>query len=791
MRLIKLEVVHFGKLKQQIYPLDASFIGLFGINGSGKTTLFFFIRTILFGFPKKNDKDYIYQPIDSSLEGGKIWLQIDSEQDPILIERYRHHKQGQATVFFSDGTMKEESYLKTILEPLTLELFDQIYALSNTQINQRSFITPKKLQQMLLTIGVSGSDHFLKQISVYKKQQQSLFRPFGKKPKINESFEKLEYIEQQITKEQYKHHKDQDFYDVLYTLKEEYNALLHQEKELKQQLMRYQNQVSLWPQYELYQKIHQWMRYYHIENIEELAKYEEYQQQLDYYQKQQQQVNEKIVEISKQLLTDEEKIDQKLLGYVSEEDYQTLATWYEKETYLFLKEKECQEKIKENIELKTRYEQKLNQLEEYYPELLSQSQFYLEDKKPQLSYLSIILSVLSTLFGWILLSKPWHFVIWLVLSWSYIGIKLGQYYVSKKRAYYHFIKIRKKWAQLLNQLDQLYLRHSELKEEETTILVHIKKQEQIWQSMKQKYQWPEDMKQLSWPDYYKQRKHQKKLKEEMTQYQQQVETLQGRIQQKEAQLDTLEQIFSKLSMNYLSYQEIHELQEMINKYYDGYKTYTLNKCQNSYNKVQNTLNKIEQEKTRQEQVLEPYLKEEKALAIKQKELLKLYQLKEDQETVLYQEMKEWLKIQFKISLIKDMLYMLSDQQLPTVMSMVSVYFKMLTDHMFISCDIVDQEFTFYDTSNRAYSIEYLSTTQLTQFYLSLRLAIIFFYHQKIPAPLILDDIFVTYDEHKIKITIDLLKEFSQHTQVIILSSNYHLKKYFERESLLMYELASN
>ena len=59
MKIIQLNVVEFGGLKNKVVELDGGLNVLWGDNESGKSTMMLFIRFMLYGLPKKGAKGLV------------------------------------------------------------------------------------------------------------------------------------------------------------------------------------------------------------------------------------------------------------------------------------------------------------------------------------------------------------------------------------------------------------------------------------------------------------------------------------------------------------------------------------------------------------------------------------------------------------------------------------------------------------------------------------------------------------------------------------------------------------
>ena len=197
MKLKQLQIDGFGKINNQIITIDPQNQLIFGANEAGKSTIYQFIRTILFGFPKKREMVRDFTPVNGSVYGGKITFE-NQIHGQVVVERYKEKNKGQASVRLEDGTTGSESLLEQMLSPLTKETFDQIFTFQQEQLTELNQLNETKLQHLLLSVGLTGSRRLTRMGDNFLKERQKLFKPSGRVPEINQKLRQLEKIEEQI-----------------------------------------------------------------------------------------------------------------------------------------------------------------------------------------------------------------------------------------------------------------------------------------------------------------------------------------------------------------------------------------------------------------------------------------------------------------------------------------------------------------------------------------------------------------------------------------------------------------
>ncbi|MEG2255011.1 MAG: AAA family ATPase [Vagococcus sp.] len=176
MKLRQLKIDGFGKFNNQVITIDPQNQLIFGDNEAGKSSIYQFIRTILFGFPKKREMTRDFTPTSGAVYGGQLIFD-DSVYGEVVVERYKEKNKGQATVRLENGEVGNESLLESLLSPLTRETFDHIFTFQQEQLLDLNQLNETKLQHLLLTVGLTGSQKLTKMNDRFLKERQKLFKP--------------------------------------------------------------------------------------------------------------------------------------------------------------------------------------------------------------------------------------------------------------------------------------------------------------------------------------------------------------------------------------------------------------------------------------------------------------------------------------------------------------------------------------------------------------------------------------------------------------------------------------
>ncbi|QOR67410.1 AAA family ATPase [Cytobacillus suaedae] len=230
MRIIDLQIYGYGKLENKEYGNLSHGIQLFyGKNEAGKSTLMSFIHSILFGFPTKQQQDLRYEPKSGTRYGGKITLQT-KEYGAIVIERLPGKASGNVTVYMPDGTTMGEDLLKELFQGMDKSFYQGVYSYNLQGLQGVQQMNAEKLGNYLFSAGVVGTDALVKVNDRITKELESLFKPSGRKPIINQQLIDLKEKHQLFVQAQEKN----------YT----YKKLLEDKEDLQQKLQDIEREVS-------------------------------------------------------------------------------------------------------------------------------------------------------------------------------------------------------------------------------------------------------------------------------------------------------------------------------------------------------------------------------------------------------------------------------------------------------------------------------------------------------------------------------------------------------------------
>ncbi|MDC3417283.1 ATP-binding protein [Aquibacillus salsiterrae] len=189
MRVKRANIYGFGKWQDyQIDFPDTSLVVINGANESGKSTLRQFLLFMLFGFPPK--KRELYMPKTGGRMGGQ--LTVSTESDGVFsIERIHDRRNGEAVCWLADGTVMDEEWLKIRLNGIDEKTYNSIFSFDAKQLTTLDNISREQLGDVLLGIGMAGTEKIYTIEKELENELNDLFKPQGRRPTINECLNEI------------------------------------------------------------------------------------------------------------------------------------------------------------------------------------------------------------------------------------------------------------------------------------------------------------------------------------------------------------------------------------------------------------------------------------------------------------------------------------------------------------------------------------------------------------------------------------------------------------------------
>lgn len=245
MNIRSMHIKGFGRFTNETFHVDPNNQLIYGKNETGKSTLYHFIRTMLFGFPSKREMVRDFTPVNGAVYGGVLVLEHPMHGQ-ISIERYKETNRGQAKVVMPGGEVGDDVLLERLIHPLTKEVFDHIFTFQQEQLTDLSQLNEVRLQHLLLSVGLTGSERLTDLTDSLLKRRQKIYKPMGRIPVLNQKLQQLDKLERKIVESeqqeasyQGKLARQKELLRMLDELKDDKKHLQDLEKTLLEQQKRF------------------------------------------------------------------------------------------------------------------------------------------------------------------------------------------------------------------------------------------------------------------------------------------------------------------------------------------------------------------------------------------------------------------------------------------------------------------------------------------------------------------------------------------------------------------------
>jgi len=248
MYLKTLTIYGFGHFHDRTFTLDAGLNYLVGPNEAGKSTLTQFIVAILFGIPTKKHPELRYEPLDGSRFGGALTF-VQAKTHYTVSRTAGPHG---GTVTLHDNTTDltlPATQLPKLLAPMDQLLFTQVYVINEPRLGQVFSASKQALIERLRHVGAVGSDYWLQRAQQMDKQADTLYKPQGRNPQLNQQLRTYQELTDKLD-------KANAAYETYWQLRQEQQQRQRQQADLQTQLHQQRRVTTT-----LTQRVSQWSTY--------------------------------------------------------------------------------------------------------------------------------------------------------------------------------------------------------------------------------------------------------------------------------------------------------------------------------------------------------------------------------------------------------------------------------------------------------------------------------------------------------------------------------------------------
>ncbi|EHA0863496.1 AAA family ATPase [Listeria monocytogenes] len=195
MRITSIDIIGYGKWSDAHFNNIANFQVFYGENEAGKSTIMAFIHSILFGFPTKQQSIPRMEPKNGGPYGGRLTLE-DTPLGKVIIERLKGKATGDVRIYYGDGQTAGEEKLPEIIGEIDRNTYEAIFSFDIHGLQNIHQWKKKEFERYLLATGTTGSDVLLKAAEALQKKIDSLYKPSGRNPLINQQLKKVKEAQQ-------------------------------------------------------------------------------------------------------------------------------------------------------------------------------------------------------------------------------------------------------------------------------------------------------------------------------------------------------------------------------------------------------------------------------------------------------------------------------------------------------------------------------------------------------------------------------------------------------------------
>lgn len=197
MRITDITVGGFGIWHDRVWKGLSEGVNVFlGPNEAGKTTLMSFVRSILFGFERRNHPRR-YEPLRGGNLGGSLGLALNERS--IRVERKAgRHVRGAVAVHHEGGT-GDEQMLQSILGGTTRTLYHNVFAFGLEELEHFRTLEDSEVASHISGAGMGvGATRWSRVRKDLEERRSKLFLPRGHNSVVNQALKKLQAVRDEL-----------------------------------------------------------------------------------------------------------------------------------------------------------------------------------------------------------------------------------------------------------------------------------------------------------------------------------------------------------------------------------------------------------------------------------------------------------------------------------------------------------------------------------------------------------------------------------------------------------------
>lgn len=183
MKIKEIQLMQFGRFNDWKLVLpDKPFIVLHGPNEAGKSTLRQMMLSVLFQFPKKNVLDLYLRHRDPSISKGVLLLEMENGR---LLHAERQVADKKLNLRTDQGETLDHTLLTNNFGGIDRSLYETVFCFGLEGWQALDDLGPADINEWLFNASMPGASSIIKLEQNLQKKCEELFKPSGRKPKMN------------------------------------------------------------------------------------------------------------------------------------------------------------------------------------------------------------------------------------------------------------------------------------------------------------------------------------------------------------------------------------------------------------------------------------------------------------------------------------------------------------------------------------------------------------------------------------------------------------------------------
>lgn len=196
MRIEGFRIDGFGRFADHsVGPLDNPLTLIYGPNEAGKSTYLAFIRTILFGFPRRLGNRH-YPPLSGGRHGGHIDL-VGGDGGRYGVHRVQGRGAGPVTVTGGNGEVLDEGVLAQLLGHHSRDVFESVFAFTLEDLHSDDLLGKSSVNSQIYSAGM-GVTKLPQAMKTLQAERATLFLKGGSVNRIARTARKLDEVEARL-----------------------------------------------------------------------------------------------------------------------------------------------------------------------------------------------------------------------------------------------------------------------------------------------------------------------------------------------------------------------------------------------------------------------------------------------------------------------------------------------------------------------------------------------------------------------------------------------------------------